>query len=255
MLGGRIHPAGLPPSPSACPLGVLGVSTALAQPRPRVPAPCPVPGTGQPVVSPSGWVRRWEGWKRVPRGDFAWALPWAELSQDLRWRLGHESGDLAVSPGQGRGAFTQRRPPGDYESCAASCQGREGPSSLLGSGSASTRCLFGFEELAAYPNVLLGAPSAPAWLPRASGWGSQCPAPLQPALSSGEELFPLLSVWLEGMLGVFLAQAPEGFPSLRSQQGGRLHPLHPHPTPAFRSWNCLLDRLGGIWLCCCFKCC
>lgn len=185
MLGGRIHPAGLPPSPSACPLGVLGVSTALAQPRPRVPAPCPVPGMGQPVVSPSGWVRRWEGWKRVPRGDFALALPRAELSQDLRWRLGHESGDLAVSPGQGRGAFTQRRPPGDYESCAASCQGREGPSSLLGSGSASTRCLFGFEELAAYPNVLLGAPSAPAWLPRASGWGSQCPAPLQPAPSSG----------------------------------------------------------------------
>lgn len=91
----------------------------------------------------------------------------------------------------------------------------------------------------------------------AQGIGLGFPVPRAPAACPfvWEELFPLLSVWLKGMLGVFLAQAPEGFPSLRSQQGGRLHPLHPHPTPAFRSWNCLLDRLGGIWLCCCFKCC
>lgn len=71
-------------------------------------------------------------------------------------------------------------------------------------------------------------PRAPAACPLV--WGGIIPSPF--GLAGGDA---------RGVPGT-------GFPSLRSQQGGRLLPLHPHPTPAFRSWNCLLDRLGGLWL-------
>lgn len=99
------------------------------------------------------------------------------------------------------------------------------------------------------PQRAPGSPERSSVAAQGIGLGFPVPCVREPhAPSSGEESFPLLSFWLEGMLGVLLAQAPEGFPSLQSQQGGRIHPLRPHPTPTFRSWNCLLDRLGGIWL-------
>lgn len=79
-----------------------------------------------------------------------------------------------LSLGEGRRVCKQRCPPRDYESHAAYCQGKGGPSSLLGSSSASSRCLFGFNDFTAYRNMVLGAQRAPVRLAGMSGWATPC---------------------------------------------------------------------------------
>lgn len=93
-------------------------------------------------------------------------IPAVALSQGLRQHLGRKSRDSWCQPGwvsaRGDGFASSNVLPGITKATTAYCQGKEGPSSLLGSSSASSCCLFGFGNFPAYRNVLPGTQRAPA---------------------------------------------------------------------------------------------